>query len=58
MDFLVVAIPWALIGAAGGNYRRNKKRELGLEPSKEGETLIFLWDMLWGPLTWFSMFRP
>jgi hypothetical protein len=58
VDFLVVAIPWLAIGATGGNYRMKKKREVGLEPSREGEILIFLWDTIWGPLTWFSMFRP
>lgn len=58
MDFLVVAIPWLAIGAAGGNYRKKKKREAGLEPSREGEVMIFIWDTLWGPMTWFSMFRP
>jgi hypothetical protein len=58
MDFLVVAIPWLLIGAAGGNYRMKKKREVGLEPSREGEIMIFALDTLFGPLTWFFMFRP
>lgn len=58
MDFFVVAIPWLAIGAAGGNYRMKKKREAGLEPSREGEVMIFIWDTLWGPMTWFSMFRP
>ena len=57
MDFLVVAIPWLLVGASGGNYRMKKKRQAGLEPSHEGEIMIFVWDTLWGPLTWFSMFR-
>lgn len=58
MDFLVVAIPWLLIGAAGGNYRMKKKREVGLEPGREGEIMIFALDILLGPLTWFFMFRP
>jgi hypothetical protein len=58
MDFLMVAIPWLAIGASGGVYRRNKKRKAGLQPSSEGEWLILIWDALWGPLTWFSMFRP
>ena len=35
-----------------------KKREAGLEPVREGEVMIFIWDTLWGPMTWFSMFRP
>jgi hypothetical protein len=58
MDFLIVAIPWLLIGAAGGNYRMKRKRALGMEPMRQGEILIFIWDTFWGPLTWFSMFRP
>jgi hypothetical protein len=58
MDFLVVTIPWLAIGATAGNYRMKKKRETGLQPSREGEIMIFVWDTLWGPLTWFSMFRP
>lgn len=58
VDFVVVALGWLGIGAAGGNYRMKKKREYGLDPSREGEILIFIWDCLWGPLTWLAMFRP
>lgn len=58
MDFLIVAIIWVMSGLAGGLYRRDKKRDLGLQPSTEGEWLILIWDTLWGPLTWLSMFRP
>jgi hypothetical protein len=58
MDFVAVAVVWVIIGFTGGIYRRDKKRDLGLAPSKEGEWLILVWDALWGPLTWFSMFRP
>ena len=58
MGFFVIAIIWLLIGAAGGNYRMKKKREVGLAPSREGEILIFTWDTLCGPLTWFSMYQP
>ncbi len=58
MDFFLVAVGWLGIGALGGNYRMKKKREAGLEPSSQGEMLIFAVDTLMGPLTWLALFRP
>jgi hypothetical protein len=34
MDLFAIAIPWRIIGAAGGNYRMKKKREQGMKPMR------------------------